>query len=302
MERGVIYVSDKGQNDYPFCFVLPCPCGMQCGCGESFVKGYCQPGGFLIDRIRSAFFAGASAGRGNGTGPGEDVPGTGGCVRRPGREPGEYFPGEYQGAGCKIFETFEEGDKLAVYALIEYIEYGFEDGRFVNVSGTRARVLLDFQTGQDTYALTGYTVLDPTSGLSDAELEALMAPLKETGKEYLYTDSDFDELRGQVEAGTEEYLKSIGREGEVFERDSHDDGFISFLNDKAYNALTKDLEISNYPNWEGTLEKIEDGIRYVYQAHFDAESNQIEYTKTNYDTGETVEKITADAAMGERIP
>ena len=215
---------------------------------------------------------------------------------------GKYFPGEYQGAGCKIFETFEEGDKLAVYALIEYIEYGFEDGRFVNVSGTRARVLLDFQTGQDTYALTGYTVLDPTSGLSDAELEALMAPVKETGKEYLYTDSDFDELRGQVEAGTEEYLKSIGREGEVFERDSHDDGFISFLNDKAYNALTKDLEISNYPNWEGTLEKIEDGIRYVYQAHFDSESNQIEYTKTNYDTGETVEKITADAAMGERIP
>ena len=213
---------------------------------------------------------------------------------------GKYFPGEYQGAGCKIFETFAEGDKLAVYALIEYTEYGFEDDRFVNVSGTRARVRLDFQTGE-AYTLTGYTVLDPTSGLSDAELEELMAPLKETGKEYLYTDKDFDELREQVEAGAREYLKSIGREGVVSERDSHEDGFLSRLGSDAYHALVKDMEISSYPDWEGTLEKIEDGIRYVYQARLDKASNQIEYTKTNYDTGETAVKITVDAATGERI-
>lgn len=213
---------------------------------------------------------------------------------------GKYFPGEYQGAGCKIFETFEEGNKLAVYALIEYIEYGFEDNRFVNVSGTRARVLLDFQTGQ-TYTLTGYTVLDPTSGLSEEELESLMAPLKETGKEYFYTDDDFLELREQVEAGAKEYLKSIGREGEVFERSAHEEGFLSFLNEDAYNTLSKDIEISSYPDWEGTLEKLEDGVRYVYQAHFDEGSNKIEYTKKDYDTGETVEKITADAATGKRI-
>lgn len=215
---------------------------------------------------------------------------------------GKYFPGEYQGAGCKIFETFEDGDKLAVYALIEYIEYGFENNRFVNVSGTRACVRLDFQTGvEQAYTLTEYTVLDPTSGLSDAELEALMAPLKETGKEYLYTDKDFDELREQIEAGAKDYLKSTGREGGVSERDSHEDSFLSFLGSDAYHALVKDIEISSYPDWEGTLERIEDGIRYVYQAHFNAESNQIEYTKTNYDTGETAEKIIADAATGERI-
>ncbi len=215
---------------------------------------------------------------------------------------GKYFPGEYQGAGCKIFETFEDGDKLAVYALIEYIEYGFEDNRFVNVSGTRARVLLDFQTGQEqVYTLTDYTILDPTSGLSEQELEALMAPLKETGKEYFYTDDDFLELREQVEAGAKEYLKSIGREGEVFERSSHEEGFLSFLNEDAYNTLSKDIEISSYPDWEGTLEKLEDGVRYVYQAHFDEGSNKIEYTKKDYDTGETVEKITADAATGKRI-
>ena len=212
---------------------------------------------------------------------------------------GKYLPGEYQGAGCKIFETLEDGDKLAVYALIEYIEYGFEDGCFVNVSGTRSRVLLDFQTGQ-TYTLTGYTVLDPTSGLSNAELEALMAPLKETGKDYLYTDDDFLELREQVNAGAREYLKSIGRNAEVLERTSHNDSFLSFLNDDVYHTLMNDIAISNYPDWEGTLEKLEDGVRYIYQSHFDADSNQMKYTKQNFDTGEIIEEITADATTGKR--
>jgi hypothetical protein len=214
---------------------------------------------------------------------------------------GKYLPGEYQGAGCKIFETFEDGDKLAVYALIEYIEYGFMDGCFVNVSGTRSRVLLDFQTEQESHTLTGYTVLDSSSGLSDMDLEALMAPLKETGKDYFYTDDDFHKLREQVNADAKEYLKSIGREAEVIDRASRENGFLSLLNGDAYHMLVKDSEISCYPDWEGTLERLEDGVRYIYQAHFDDASNKIEYTKKNYDTGETVKEITVDAATGKRI-
>lgn len=47
---------------------------------------------------------------------------------------GNYLPGEFQGVGYKIIETFEDDSVLSVYALSEYVEYGFQDGVFVNVS------------------------------------------------------------------------------------------------------------------------------------------------------------------------
>lgn len=58
---------------------------------------------------------------------------------------GNYLPGEFQGVGYKIIETFEDDSVLSVYDLSEYVEYGFQDGVFVNVSGTNPRVLMRFR-------------------------------------------------------------------------------------------------------------------------------------------------------------
>lgn len=217
---------------------------------------------------------------------------------------GKYLEGEYQGAGCKIFETFPDGDSLSVYALIEYIEYGFEDDRFVNRSGTRAKVLLQFQTeGGGEYHLTGYTCLNPTSGLSDEELEELMLPLKETGKDYLFTDDDLAELRARVDQSAAEYLRSIGRDAEVGEQDPHQSDSLSALGVpfEVWERLLKNGVSYLYPNWNGSLERLENSVRYIYRTEYDEVSQRITCTKTEYDSGTVIQTLVFDGATGEPI-
>lgn len=217
---------------------------------------------------------------------------------------GRYLPGEFQGAGCKIIETFQEGQETAaVYALINYTEYGFEDGRFVNLSGTGARVLIHFDLRTSSGpAPIDYTVLDPTSGLTDAQLEELMAPLLETGKEYLYTEEDVQQLRAQADAAAREYLQGIGRQAEVGERESHEEStLLALLDEQVYDRIAQDAAASRYPDWVGTCEQVEDGIRYVYETQYDSAAKAIRYTKTRYDTGEAAESLAYDAATGQRI-
>lgn len=217
---------------------------------------------------------------------------------------GKYLPGECRGAGCQIFETVSDGETLSVYALIEYIEYGFQDDSLVNISGTRAKALLVFETGErQPCHLTDYILLDSNSGLSDAELEALMAPLRETGKDYTYTDAVFQELRAQADACAKDYLRSIGREAAVCQRETHkENGLLALgVSEDAYDMLVKDGATSRYPDWTGTCEWIESGVRYVYRTDYDDVSKTIEYTKTRYGTDEMVEKMTFDPATGEKI-
>lgn len=217
---------------------------------------------------------------------------------------GKYLPGECQGVGYKIFETFSDGENISVYALIEYIEYRFQDDLFVNISGSRANVLLEFKMkNHQSYELMNYILLDSNSGLSDEELEELIAPLKETGKDYTYTDVVFQELRSQADSYAEEYLQLIGRDAAICERKSHEEDSLLALgvNEDVYFMLIKSEATNIYPDWNGTCERIEDGIRYVYQTYYDDISKEIEYTKTKYETKETVEKMTFDSVTGNAI-
>ena len=56
-----------------------------------------------------------------------------------------------------------------------------------------------------------------------------------------------------------------------------------------------------YPSWHGTLEKVEDGERYMYSVFFDEETNQIIYEKRFFGTHESVEKYVYDAETGALI-
>lgn len=210
-----------------------------------------------------------------------------------GENQGKYLPGECYGVGYKVIETFEEDDIISVYALTEYVEYHFEDDVFANISGTNPNVLMRFQKTDDNYELIDYTRLDIFSGLSDEELEALMQPLEETGKEYFFTDQDLQEVRAQADSCAAEYLKSIGRTAEIGVRQDHEGQRLEELvsDRELLNQLFKDDELGRYPEWTGTTERIENGSRYVYQTDFDKDNQTILYTKLEYGSGEAV-KIT----------
>ncbi len=214
---------------------------------------------------------------------------------------GKYSPGECCGVGYKVMETFEEDGILSVYALTTYLEYGFEDNVFVNISGTNSKNLMRFRlTADQGYELCFYTRLDVYSGLSEEELETLVQPLKDSGKQYLFTDQDLQEIRKQADEEASEYLKSINRTADVGERQSHEGKRIEeiVLNEDLLYKLLKDIELSFYPDWLGTTEKVENGERYIYQTDFDRERQEITYTKTDYKTGAVVNKIAVDILNG----
>lgn len=213
---------------------------------------------------------------------------------------GKYFPGECYGAGYKIIEIFEEDDMVSVYALTEYVEYHFEDGVFVNISGTNPKVLMRFQVTDDSYELIDYTRLDIFSGLPDEELQTLMRPLEETGKEYLFTDQDLQEVRAQADNDAAEYLRSINRTAEVGVRQDHEGQRLEeLISDRdLLNQLFKDDELDRYPDWTGTTEWIENGNRCVYQTDFDKENQMIIYTKMEYGSSQIVESIKVDVRQG----
>ncbi len=208
---------------------------------------------------------------------------------------GDYLSGECQGIGYKIIETFEDNGVLSVYALTEYVEYGFQDGVLVNVSGTNPKVFMRFeQTESGNYELIFYTRLDLFSDLSEEEVEQLLEPLNETGKSYVYTDEDLQKVRAQADEDAAAYLKSINRAASVGVRTEHKGNLLTDLvsDTDLLMELSKDETYSLYPEWTGTQERIENGVRYIYQTEYD--NQQIIFSKILFDTNETVERQVID--------
>lgn len=204
---------------------------------------------------------------------------------------GSYLPGEFQGIGYKIIETFEDNGVLSVYALSEYVEYGFQDDVFVNVSGTNPKVLMKFrQTESGNYELIFYTRLDLLSNLSAEEIEQLLEPLNKAGKSYIFTDIDLKEVRAQADKAAAAYLNSINRAANVGERENHEGKLLTDLvsNEDLILEILKEYPL--YPEWTGTQERIENSIRYIYQTEYDKTLQQIIFSKILFDTNEIVEQ------------
>lgn len=214
---------------------------------------------------------------------------------------GNYLPGECHGVGYKIIETFEEDDIISIYALTEYVEYGFQDNVFVNISGTNPKVLMRFRiTENNDYDLVFYARLDLLSGLSEDELEKLIQPLTDTGNDYLYTEQDIQEVRAQADEEAAEYLRSINRKADVATRQSHEGQLLEELisDESLLQKIFKDDELSCYPNWLGTSERIENGERYIYETTFDEEKQKITYTKIKYESNTVIEITAIDVKSG----
>jgi len=210
---------------------------------------------------------------------------------------GQYLPGECYGVGYKIIETFEESDVLSIYALTAYVEYRFEDNVFVDISGTNPKVLMRFRKTEDNkYDLIFYTRLDLFSDLPEEKIEELLQPLAETGNDYIYTEQDIQEVRAQADEYAAEYLRSINRVAEVGVRQDHEGKLLEELvsDDSLLDELFKDEEMSLYPDWTGTTERLENGERYIYQTAFDEERQEIIYTKIEYSTNQVIKNIVVD--------
>lgn len=217
-----------------------------------------------------------------------------------------WYTGEECQAEGHIILEHEEADGLTtVYMLTTYGEYQFQNVDYlIKASGTGViPAVLSFREDKNGETeVINFEWPSDGSGYNDS--------IKEMFPEHLWDraltiQEDDREILTAMERGyAERYLAMTGRDAIIGE---YADVERTYLTDYGISVevsnkmIEYEKDMGPYPNWHGSLEKIEDGERYMYSVFVDEEEKQIEYEKRVFGTGETVEKFVYDAETGEPV-
>ncbi len=209
-----------------------------------------------------------------------------------------YTSGEFAAESHYVFGVDNKTETIKVYLLENYTLFGFKNGFFTDVAGGSVPVVMSFKVTN-----SGYELLSRETAQDGADYTKSIKKLFPTkySKKVLngLTDEENEQLWNEQKEKAEEYLKSIGRTATVCQ---YGDIKIVFLSDYGIDDETSN-KISNsglkYDDTIGNHEEIENGKRYVYQTEYDIKTNQITFTKFEYETNKVVEYIAVDGADGE---
>ena len=178
-----------------------------------------------------------------------------------------YLRGETATEGHLILDTVEDEQEFLVYAIASHGNFAFENGVFTKVSGSGAipTVLLFSRDEGGGYALIHYQNPEDGSRYLDSVKEMFPRRLH---RRVLAAHNDYPVLLAQEEAQATAYLASIGREALV--NGAHVEKELAQIDvdasNKLFSEFTKeDLFLNDCPNWLGTREKLEDGVRYIFE-------------------------------------
>lgn len=205
-----------------------------------------------------------------------------------------YMEGECAAEGHIILDTVREDDVWQVYTLASVGQYGFCTGHFEKISGSGAIPTM-FTIGQDE---NGNYVCDEIWEPEDGSYYA--DSIKETFPRKLWNKAlnaheRYGELQEQEEAYAQAYLESIGREAPIgdygdFEHPLFTENGMSV---EVSNALLTIEKLYPFPMHIGNVERIEDGVRYVYETAWNHQGEGVGtaiYTKYEYDTNQVVQR------------
>lgn len=215
---------------------------------------------------------------------------------------------EAYGEGHKLLGQEETGDRVVVYALTMYGSYQFQNGNFVKNGGTGTLpVVIQVAKEPDgSYVAVHYQ--RPEDGGGYQESIRKLFPEELWARCLSPAAQDQDDLTMQEQAYAKSYLEQIGREAEIGD---YGDFPHTLLTDvgvpvEVSNALGDIRESAPddpawlAPSWLGTIERLEDGERYVYEQAYDEEKKEILFSKIRYETGETVAQSVYDALTGDK--
>lgn len=211
-----------------------------------------------------------------------------------------YASGEFPAESHYVFGVDNKTETIKVYLLENYTLFGFRNGFFTDVAGGRVPVVMSFKATN-----SGYELLSRKTAQAGADYTKSIKKLFPTqySKKVLngLTDEENAQIWNEQKEKAEEYLNSIGRTATVCQ---YGDIKTVFLSDYGIDDETSN-KISNsgleYDDTIGNHEKIENGKRYVYQTEYNIKTNQITFTKFEYETNNVVEYIAVDGATGERV-
>ncbi|WP_242401260.1 transcriptional regulator [Anoxybacillus flavithermus] len=177
-----------------------------------------------------------------------------------------YRKGEYIAEGHTILSIEQKGNEVKAYTIASVGVFEFQDGIFAIVSGSGAiPTVMTFSIDEHgQYKLIAYE--EPLDGDAYAKSVKRMFP-KKYYSQVLDAEKYYDELAKQQERQAREYLKQIGRNAKV--STSYVEKQPLNISVEAMNhfltMLGSDSFLNECPDWLGTREVIEQGIRYVYE-------------------------------------
>ena len=205
-----------------------------------------------------------------------------------------YLEGECVAEGHIILDAIREEEFWKVYTLASVGQYGFCTGHFEMISGSGAipTMLTIGQEEDGTYYC--YGVWEPMDGNLYAD------SIKETFPRALWNkalnaDERYGELKEQKEAYAQAYLESIGREAPIgsYGDFAHPLFTENGMSVEVSNALLTIEKLYPFPMYIGNQEKLEDGVRYVYETAWNHQGDGVgtaTYTKYEYDTNQVVQQ------------
>lgn len=213
------------------------------------------------------------------------------------------YSGECLTEGHVTLGTDKTGDSVKAYLLTHVTSYGFENGYFTNMGGSIVPTVLVFREENGMYIFEECIEAEDGGRYADSIKE--MYPLKYRSR-VLGEGSEADRVSMicQCEAQARAYLHAIGRHEEI--RDwgdiEHtlfsDVGISGEAEDKIYDKMKY---MAHYELGFGYEEMLEDGVRVIYRAAYDKESNTVIYTKENYESGEILYRYVFFGETGEAI-
>lgn len=226
-----------------------------------------------------------------------------------------YLYSETEGEGHLILKTEEQNEgsgdndkEITVYALTMYGGYQFQNGNFVKNGGTGVNpVVIKLSREPDgTYFVKHYQRTKDGGDYMDSIHDMFPEDLWEQC--ISPSDTVRREISAQERAYAADYLKSIGREDAII--GEYSDFPHVFLTDagfsvEASNDFLEDIKyitdpiVTHAPSWLGSVERLEGGVRYLYQLSCDPETFEIIFTRSKYLSKEPGERIIYDSVTGE---
>ena len=205
--------------------------------------------------------------------------------------------GETNGEGHLVLGTENDKEILTVYALTQYGEYEFKNSHLVRTDNAvvTPAVIRYRISGNETYNFLN--IVYPDADDYTNSVNALF-PEKYVSRVLSVSSDDADILKDIEEIYAKVYLQTINRHADVGEPDDFDYIYLSDIGISEDVISAMKTNYSQYPTYIGSLEKLSDNIRYVYETSYNSAENTITLKTYEYGKNDLAQVISLDAATG----
>lgn len=208
-----------------------------------------------------------------------------------------YLDSECYAEGHIILDSEEKDGNKIFYLLSSYGGYGFINGNFEKISGSGVipvRITFDEQNN-----LVEYKIPMDGSYYEKSIHEIFPKRLIDAVLKDHYDDGSYSVLAEQEAEYAKTYISSIShKKCEIVTKS--DKIIPEDINDDVSNELLRLFD--EYPYWIGNIERVENGVRYVYEHNWigtDGGDGVVSYKKYEYHSGNTVNETVIEIKGGK---